>query len=104
MARGKETSTARALAALVLGGGSLVLAALVTIGQLYVWLKTGHWPELTLATVVLPISSGSNFSLWLANPTSWFGLHSVVKVLMDFPLWVWIVACASGTVFGLLRD
>jgi hypothetical protein len=70
--------------------------------QTYMWLKTGHWPYLTMATIAVPLVCGSHFYEWLAAPQSWLGLHSVVKPLFfELPLWTWIALCASGAIFAL---
>ncbi len=63
--------------------------------QGYVWLKTGHLPQLTLYSVLLPALSGTEFGNWLANPQSWYGLRVVVKFLMDGPLFLWVMVAAS---------
>ncbi len=104
MAQSKETSDTRALAAVLLGGGGIALAALVVTWQFYMWLKTGHWPDLTMASVALPLISGSDFSAWLAAPQSWIGLHSLIKFLINLPVWTWLCFCSAGLVCALLRD
>ncbi len=104
MARAKETSDARAFAGCLLGPGGMAVAVLLLAWQFYLWLKTGHWPYLTMTTVTLPLVSGSDFSAWLAAPQSWYGLHSVVRFMLDLPLWIWIIYCASGATFLLLKN
>jgi hypothetical protein len=104
MVQAKETSDTRALIAVLLGGGGMALAAVVLAWQFYTWLKTGHWPYLSMTTLTAPLVSGSEFSEWLAAPQSWHGLHTIVKFLLDLPLWGWIVSCASGILFAFLKD
>jgi hypothetical protein len=103
MAQAKGTNGKRALAGCVLGVGGVALAALVLAWQSYVWLETGHWPHITLGTVAVPIISGSDFSAWLADPRSWYGLHNVVRFLFDLPLWAWLCGC-SGVAIPLLKN
>ena len=87
MAQVIKTSATRELAAVLLGGGGMALAILVLAWQTYMWLKTGHWPYLTMATIAVPLVCGSHFYEWLAAPQSWLGLHSVVKPLFfELPL------------------
>jgi hypothetical protein len=80
------------------------LALLVLAGQLYGWLKTGRWPKISLSTILVPISSGSDFHEWLVAPQSWYGLHAVVQFLTDLPLFVWIVCCTAIVIFTLLKE
>lgn len=100
----KKTSHVRQRVAIFVGIGGLTLAALVLIGQLYVWFKTGHWPDLSLATLVAPIISGSKLSAWLDNPQSWYVLHLAITILIGLPLWVWILCCATVAMFVLKKD
>lgn len=90
MTQVKETRDARANAGCALFFGGSAVAALVAMWQGYMWLKTGHWPNLTLASTIAPLISGTDFFAWLAAPKSWFGLHSVAKSLLDLPLFFWI--------------
>jgi len=61
------------------------------------WLQNGQWPGWSLLTVVLPLTSGSEFSNWLTNPSSWLGLHVIVHWALDLPLWLWgFVAAGLG--------
>jgi hypothetical protein len=103
MAHGRETGDLRALAGCLLGPGGMALALLLIGWQCYAWLKTGHWPHLTMATVAVPLVSGSDFSAWLVAPRSWFGLHTVVRFMLGLPLWLWIIYCASGATFLFLK-
>jgi len=36
----------------------------------------------------------SDFQLWIINPQSWYGMHKVVKHLVDAPLALWLVFVA----------
>jgi hypothetical protein len=42
--------------------------------------------------------SGSQFANWLANPSSWFGLHRLVLLVLDLPLWMWVPVLACSIV------
>jgi hypothetical protein len=73
-------------------------SALSIVGwEVYTWLRTGHWPVLTLGTVVVPLASNTDFGLWLAKPLSWYGFNQAVNYLLNQPLWLWIVV-SSGSV------
>jgi hypothetical protein len=81
-----------------LGLGGLIAAIVVVTGQVLVWLKTGHWPDISLATFIVPATEGSPFAAWLSRPESWYGMHSVVKALVVIPVWMWIVPCAAAVI------
>jgi hypothetical protein len=98
MAEAKETGCSRTIAAVLLGIGGVGLALSILAWQSYVWLKTGEWPDLTMATVFLPRVSSSDFYLWFIEPKSWYGLHVVVKFLLDFPLWAWSLFLSGGAI------
>jgi hypothetical protein len=99
-----KAGDARAIAALISALGGFGLAALILCAQILSWLKVGSWPELSLATILIPISSGSRFHDWLLYPESWYGLHSIVKFLVGLPLFVWVSCCTSAAVFLLLSE
>ena len=100
----KETSDASMFGLIFFGLGGYVVAAVVVAGQVIVWLRTGHWPTLTLGTLLIPMSLHTAFGEWLAAPKSWYGLHSIVGSLVDIPLWIWVVTCSAGVIFALSRD
>jgi hypothetical protein len=102
MAQAKEAGDTRTLAGAVLGLGGLAVAVLVVCWQGYMWLKTGHWPHLTLISALTPVISGTDFSAWLVAPQSWYGLHSATRFLFDLPLFLWIVAFAALALHTLL--
>lgn len=77
-----------------------ILGPLVLTLQIIGWLKTGHWPTLTLGDVFLMIGSGTNLGAWIASPNSWYGLHSVVKILLDTELCIAIFLL--GPIIGLI--
>jgi len=64
----------RETAGCVLGLGGLAAAALVVAWQAYIWLKSGHWPNVTMTATIAPLISGTDFSSWLGAPQSWYGL------------------------------
>jgi hypothetical protein len=85
----------------VLGG--VVLTVLALIGQVYPWLKTGYWPDMTIGPIARPIVADSGFYKWYIGPDSWYGLHTLVRFVWDLPLLVWIICCAVAT-FVLARE
>lgn len=83
--------------------GGLFVALLVVAIQALSWLQTGHWPSLTMATLLVPLISGTPLGSWLAEPQSWYGLQKVAIGLLGLPLSVWIAACGLGASWVLLK-
>jgi hypothetical protein len=67
----------------------------VLLIEMFLWLRSGQWPGWSGLTFLLPLISGSEFSNWLTNPSSWRGLHAIVHLALDLPLWLWGCAVAS---------
>jgi len=87
-------------------GIGLISAALILVpaGQAFIWLKTGHWPSLTLANVIAPLLNRNAFGNWLTAPHSWFGLHNLVnKMVYEWPLFLWIFGLWAGAVEFAVR-
>ena len=67
----------------LLGIGAVVVGGLLSIGiigwQVLVWLQSGDWNPLPLASFGIKMAAGSfgNVELrnWAINPNSWIGLH-----------------------------
>jgi hypothetical protein len=52
------------------------VASLALIGfQVYVWLRSGIWPQISVLDGMKYVSSND----WLVNPTDWTGLHSILS-------------------------
>jgi hypothetical protein len=104
VAQVKDTSDgdAKTLAGCALFFGGMALAALVVAWQFYMWLKTGHWPHLTMASVFRSFVSGTDVSEWMTSPRSGYGLHKAVNFLFELSLWLWLVFCASGAGISLI--
>lgn len=85
-----------------LGFGAMTASLLVIGWQAYVWLKTGHWPNIPLASAIAPVFSGSDFWIWFVAPHSWQGLHGIVKFLFELPLFLWLMACSALAFHALL--
>ncbi|MGD0301211.1 MAG: hypothetical protein ABSE86_29390 [Bryobacteraceae bacterium] len=98
----QQGMTGKEGAGCALGCGGMAIAAVVIGWQAYVWLRTGHWPNLSLATAIAPIISGTYFWTWFVTPDAWLGLHTVIKFLFDLPLFLWIVAVAALAIRLLL--
>jgi hypothetical protein len=99
----KKIKRIQFLAGMFLRFVGLALVVLVLIGQVFPWLKSGFWPEMTFGTVVRPVVAQSGFYTWLVAPQSWFGLHSLIRFVWDFPLWLWLV-CSAVAAFVLSRE
>jgi len=86
--------------------GCVVMAAgflgaiLVLLYQAFEWLRTGHWPSLTMTTLAPSFLSG-DLDAWFVDPKSWYGLHAIIKLCFDEPLWLWIIGCSLGLVYVL---
>ena len=52
-------------------------AALILLGQCFVWLRYGSWPPIAVVDVLGP---------WLPPPTGWAGLNRVGRWLAGLPL------------------
>jgi len=78
-----------------IGGGVALL-----ILQAFLWLFFGNWPNIELATIMLPILAGTDLGAWLVEPQSWVGLHKIVRAAVDYPLWAWLIA---GSFAGLWK-
>ena len=64
-------------------GVLVVLAGFLIVGwQIFVYLKHGEWVELPL--LVLAALGPEKFAFWLANPSSWLGLHKLIYGLLKF--------------------
>ena len=63
---------------------TIIYAILAAIGLLgwtaYTWLQSGRWEPLRSEHLGLMFDQD-----WLAQPTTWVGVHSVVTWLMDLP-------------------
>jgi hypothetical protein len=90
-ARKKRNDNGLPLGCLFAVVGALSILA-VPAYQAIVWLQSGHWPPLTLATIIA-FSGQTEFGRWLVKPDSWYGLHKIVKLLIfDVPLFCWLCA------------
>lgn len=99
----QDAEVIRALLAILAMFGAALSVGLILGSQLLTWLKTGNWPSLTLANF-LPTASQNSFWMWMVEPHSWLGLHSICKLLIfDLPLWIWVVYVFS-LVIKLLLD
>lgn len=86
----------------ILSGALFLFSSLLLYKQIYVWLKFNETLDLTLFNCLMkksvycnnlistfPFNSiPNNFINWLANPTDWLGLHTVIKSLTEMPMWL----------------
>ena len=55
--------------------------------QVFYWLKTEKWISYPISKALSLLSPTNSFILWLKNPHSWFGLHTVVlKLIYIIPI------------------
>ena len=93
-----KAPTSETVAIVAIFGVSFSVAALGAI-QAIGWVKTGHWSEWTMASLVMQATRGTAFGSWLSHPESWDGLHTIVEGLMKLPIWAWLL----GIVFAAIR-
>jgi hypothetical protein len=71
-------------------GGIVCAPALVAGGtvlwQVFTWLQTGVWTPVSTLVAWKYYFAGTGWDQWLSQPTSWFGLHSLVVRFLDLPL------------------
>lgn len=83
-------------------GVLVVLAGFVIVGwQIFTYLKHGEWVELPL--LILAALGPEKFVSWLANPSSWLGLHKLLYgFLKFFPVSLFTVLVgAAMVVYGI---
>jgi hypothetical protein len=91
-----EAGAAKTLAGCLVVFGCFGGTVLIVLGEAFMWLKTGHWPQLTVATFLLPAVEGTPIGSWLSSPQSWYGLHDTVKILIDLPIWAWTTVVGAA--------
>lgn len=91
------------LGSLLIVFGGWFIGVVILVVQAVGWLKTGHWSESPLSGIVFPIIAGTPAAKWLSSPDSWYGLHWIVTLLIQLPLWFCIPAISSGIGMFLLR-
>ena len=58
------------------------------------WLRTGEWLGLSLATVIAIMApTGSDMANWVRNPDAWIGLHRIVS---GIPLVFWLIGLGGA--------
>ncbi len=60
------------------GGFFFFAGFLVLAYQFFIWLKTGNWVPFPLSIFADP--------QWLASPTSWVGLNSLLRFIFKIPI------------------
>jgi len=74
----------------------LIIAGFIVIGfQVIAYLLYGDWIELPL--LFLASFGPDSFVGWIANPTSWIGLHKIIFWVLDFtPISVLLILIGWG--------
>jgi hypothetical protein len=66
-------------------GISLILTSLgVVCFQLFLYLYKGGWTSIQLQSVLA--FAPYDLYAWVVEPTSWLGLHKIVKWVLDIPM------------------
>jgi hypothetical protein len=71
----------------------------VVVYQALLWLKRGEWVPVSVFKVVAPFLPPS-FINWIAFPTDWRGMNTIINILLDLPMSV--VAIVLGVLLGFL--
>ena len=61
------------------GFGLMLVALLSVLLQVYIWLWSGEWLNLSLASILAIFTKSlPTASAWASSPSSWIGLHRLL--------------------------